>query len=86
MDGVSQPTLELPRGDILEFDLSGLGENAGYFVIYMNGVPMEESLAYSRSDDIVRVNTSHINTTITKLYYRHSNRRGLGWIINILDY
>jgi hypothetical protein len=87
LDGVPQPTIELPRGDIIEFDLSGLEfEQRPLFLVYMNGLPMEESLAYSRSDDIVRVNTSHIAQPTTKLYYRHANINGLGWIINIMDY
>jgi len=87
LDGVPQPTIELPRGDIIEFDLSGLEfEQRPLFLVYMNGLPMEESNAYSRSDDIVRVNTSHIAQPTTKLYYRHANINGLGWIINIMDY
>ena len=87
LDGIAQPTIELPRGDIIEFDLTGLtvGERP-LFLVYMNGLPMEESLAYSRSDDIVRLNTSHIPTSVTKLYYRHATTAGLGWIINIMDY
>ncbi len=87
LDTIPQPTIELPRGDIIEFDLSGLAfEQRPLFLVYMNGLPMEESNVYSRSEDIVRINTSHIAQSVTKLYYRHQDINGLGWIINIQDY
>ena len=86
LDGVPQPTVELPRGDIIEFDISGLTPYSGDFVIYANGLPMEESEAHTRDSNLIRVNTSHIPTTITKLYYRDANVNGLGWVIVITDY
>ena len=86
LDNVPQPTVELPRGDIIEFDISGLEPNGGDFLIFANNAPMEESLAHTRTDELVRVNTSHIPTSITKLYYRDANVNGLGWVIIITDY
>jgi hypothetical protein len=86
LDGVPQPTVELPRGDIIEFDISGLTPYAGDFVIYANGVPMEESLAHTRTNELIRVDTSHIPVSTTKLYYRDANVNGLGWVIVITDY
>ncbi|QIN96834.1 hypothetical protein [Synechococcus phage S-N03] len=86
LDGVPQPTVEVPRGDILEFDISGLTPYAGDFVIYANGLPMEESPAHTRDNELIRVNTSHITTDTTKLYYRDANVSGLGWVIVITDY
>lgn len=86
LNGVPQPTVQLPRGDILEFDVSGLS-TPGNFEIYINGITLEEgnsdSQAYSRDGNIITVNTQYVDPSISKLYYKDTQVTGLGWVIVI---
>ena len=89
LDGVAQPTVQLPRGDIIEFDVSGLSDPEK-FDIYLNGstklVDFDTSgNIYDRSDNIIRVSTLLLSTDYTRLYYRNTEVNGLGWLIVITD-
>ena len=82
LDGVAQPTVQCPRGDILKFNTSGLPV-ASDFKIYYNGSEM--SAGVNVSAGMVTVTTGQISTTITKLSYRSDTTPGLGWFIEITD-
>ena len=82
LDGVPQPTVEVPRGDSIVFDLSAL-TNANTFDIYRNGNLLNSGV--SRSGTNLTVDTSQIPLEITTIYYKNTTVSGLGWIINILD-
>jgi hypothetical protein len=84
LDGVAQPTVQLPRGDLLEFDLSQLAE-PDRFILATAGAELAESIAYTKSPTLILLNTSHLSTDITKIYYRDSEVNGLGWVIAITD-
>ena len=82
LDGVPQPTVELPRGDTIEFDLSALSAPA-QFDIYRNGQLLNSGV--SRDGTTLTLNTTHVPLEITKVYYKNSVTSGLGWVINIVD-
>ena len=82
LDGIPQPTVEVPRGDSIIFDLSNL-TTPTKFDIYKNGTL--QSTGVTRSGTNLTVDTSQIALQTTKLFYRDTVTSGLGWIINILD-
>ena len=82
LDGIPQPTVEVPRGDTIIFDLSNLSTPTN-FDIFKNGT--QQTTGVSRSGTDLTVNTSQMSTQTTKLFYRDTVTSGLGWIINILD-
>jgi len=86
LDGIPQPTVQLPRGDTVIFDISGLADPAS-FDVFQNGVVLETGR--TRDDtpgsESITVNTALIPQAYTKLYYRHLTTNGLGWIIQITD-
>ena len=82
LDGVPQPTVEVPRGDSIVFDLSALN-NANTFDIYRNGNLLNSGVSRSGTD--LTVDTSQIPLEITTIFYKNTTVSGLGWIINILD-
>lgn len=82
LDGVPQPTIEVPRGDIIEFDLSGL-YTPSRFEIYRNGVTLNDGV--TRVGTTLRLDTSQVPLQITKAYYKDTITSGLGWVINIVD-
>ena len=85
LDNVPQPTIQLPRGDIIEFEVTELGAGREDFTIFSNGVELTDSNAIERFPTLVRVNTAGVPTSVSKLYYRHRTKRGLGWVIVITD-
>lgn len=84
LDGVAQPTVQLPRGDLLEFDISQLAE-PDRFIIAVNGAELSEGLAYTKTSQLIVLNTSHLSNDVTKVYYRDSEVNGLGWVIAVTD-
>ena len=72
----------VPRGDIIEFDLSGLTDSSK-FDIYTNGSLL--STGKSRVGNILTVNTGQVAAQIVRLFYKNTDTPGLGWIINIID-
>ena len=84
LDGIPQPTVQVPRGDVIDFDLTGLGESARpYFRIYKNGMELTDGVTYSA--DSVRVNTNVVPAELSKIYYKNSQVQGMGWVIEITD-
>ena len=84
LDGIPQPTVQVPRGDIVEFDLTGLGETARqYFRIYKNGTELTDGVTYN-ADNVV-VNTSNVPVSLSKVFYKNSQVQGMGWVIEITD-
>ena len=82
LEGIPQPTVQLPRGDIIKFDISNLS-NANQFQIYKNGTALTTGVTYTA--DMVTVDTSQISVAIDKIFYRNSVTAGMGWIIEITD-
>lgn len=82
LEGVPQPTVQVPRGDTIKFDISGLTE-PNKFRIYQNGTELTQGVSYGAS--IVTVNTASIPGQLTKIYYRNSDVAGMGWIIEVTD-
>jgi len=85
LEGIPQPTVELPRGDILEFDISQLDEPEK-FDIYKNGVKLEVGVYRDDVIGLVTVKTGEIPPEVTKVYYKDTERKGMGWLVNIIDY
>jgi len=83
LDGIPQPTVQVPRGDTLEFDTSNLAE-PDRFGIYSNGKLQESGVDVDPG--LITVDTSKISTDQTKLYYKDSVTPGIGWIINVTDF
>lgn len=84
LDGIAQPTVILPRGDIIEFDLSNL-EHPEQFDLYSNGEILTYGRARFNDTDILRLRTALVPSSISKVYYKNSITRGLGWVIAITD-
>ena len=83
LDGIAQPAIQVPRGDIIEFDLTSVTQRDS-FVIYANGEEVTAP-AVARFPTLLAFNTSKLPRSVTKAYYRHSTKRGMGWIIVITD-
>lgn len=84
LDGIAQPTVLLPRGDIIEFDVSNL-DNPDQFDLFKNGELLETGKARFNDTNIVRLRTGDVATSITKVYYKNTQKNGLGWVIVITD-
>ena len=84
LDGTPQPTIQLPRGDIIVFDVNALAEPT-QFDVYQNGVILETGRTYFPDTKLLRIRTGDIPITIDKLFYRNTVTRGMGWIISITD-
>lgn len=82
LEGIPQPTVQVPRGDIIKFDISNLS-NSNQFRIFKNGTELTDGVHYSATE--VTVTTSLIPNSITKIFYRNSVTSGMGWIIEITD-
>lgn len=86
LDGIPQPTVQLPRGDIIGFDIRNL-EDKESFTIFADGQEVLSSAVVRTLDDnMIMVYTGLLDPTITKMYYRHRTIRGLGWVIVITDH
>jgi len=83
LDGIPQPTVEVPRGDSLVFDLSSLSQPS-QFEIYESGTTVLSN-GNSRVGNEITVDTSQIPLQVSTLFYKSTVTSGLGWIINILD-
>ena len=81
LDGIAQPAIQIPRGDIIEFDLIAIEERDA-FTIYANGSEVD---SLERFPTMVSFDSSKIDPTINKAYYRHTTKRGMGWLIVITD-
>ena len=82
LDGISQPAIQIPRGDIIEFDLIAIDER-DQFTIFASGSELTTEI--TRYPTLVSFDSSKIDTSVNKAYYRHSTKRGMGWLIVITD-
>ena len=82
LEGIPQPTVQVPRGDIIKFNVSALAE-PNKFVIIGGGQLLTVGVSYGATD--VTIDTSAISGTLTKIYYRNSETSGLGWVIEVTD-
>ena len=82
LDGISQPAIQIPRGDIVEFDLIAINER-DEFTIFANGAELTTEL--TRYPTLLSFDSNKIEPTINKAYYRHKTKRGMGWLIVITD-
>jgi len=82
LEGIPQPTVQVPRGDIIKFDISALS-SPSEFRIYQNGTELTQGVSYGATQ--VTVDTGNIPGALTKIYYRNSVTAGMGWIIEVTD-
>ena len=82
LDGVPQPTVQVPRGDIVVFDVSGLPIPAN-FRIYEGDTELSVGVVYAAGT--VTLTTSQIAVNTSRLNYRNSLTAGLGWIIEVVN-
>ncbi len=82
LDGIPQPTVQLPRGDIIKFNISAL-TSPTEFKIYKNGSPLTQGVSYGATE--VTIDTGNLPTNTTKIFYRNSQTSGMGWIIEVTD-
>ena len=82
LEGIPQPTVQVPRGDILKFNVSAL-DNPGNFIIFGAGQLLTVGVNYGATE--VTVDTGSISNSLSKIYYRDSVTAGLGWVIEITD-
>lgn len=83
LDGIAQPSIQIYRGDDVDFDLSGLGDGSD-FQIVIDGT-VTSTGAVSRTGSNVVVDTGAINASITKFYYQSASDTSNGWIVAIVD-
>ena len=84
LDDAPQPTVQVPRGDIIIFDLSALSDPTK-FDVYQNGIILQNGRHYFSDTKLLRIKTGDIPINIDKLFYRNTEKRGMGWIISITD-
>ena len=84
LEGIPQPTVELPRGDVLEFDISQL-EDPDDFGIYKNGVELEVGVERDDNIGLITVRTGLLPDTVTKFYYKSHTKKGIGWVVQITE-
>ena len=82
LDGIPQPTVELPRGDSVIFDLSEL-DNPNRFDLFQNGSALTAGV--TRVGNELTLDTSNVPLQITKVFYKDTQNAGMGWVINIVD-
>lgn len=82
LDGVPQPTVQVPRGDIIKFNTSQLS-SPSEFRIYRNGAELVQGVSYFGNE--VTVDTGSMPTNLNKIFYRNSQTAGMGWIIEVTD-
>ena len=82
LDGIPQPTVQVPRGDIIKFDISALSA-ASEFKIYKNGTQLTQGVSYGATE--VTVDTGNLPANTNKIFYRNSQTAGMGWIIEVTD-
>ena len=87
LDEIPQPTIQVPRGDIIVFDLSAIPDPTK-FDIYTNGVTLDvgKVRVEEENNESITVTTSQVPSNLYKLYYKHTEKNGMGWIINITDH
>lgn len=83
LDGIAQPSIQIYRGDNVDFDLSGLGDGSD-FQIVIDGVTTSTG-SVNRTGSNVIVDTGTINAGITKFYYQSASDTSNGWIVAIID-
>ena len=84
LDDAPQPTVQVPRGDIIIFDLNALSDPTK-FDVYQNGIILQNGRHYFSDTKLLRIRTGDIPINIDKLFYRNTEKRGMGWIISITD-
>lgn len=83
LDGIAQPSIQIYRGDNVDFNLSGLGDGSD-FQIVIDGVTTSTG-SVNRTGSNVIVDTGAINAGITKFYYQSASNTSNGWIVAIID-
>ena len=81
LDDVPQPTVQVPRGDIVVFDVSGL-PIPSHFRIYDGDTELSTRRLRFGS---VTLSTASIPVNTSRLNYRNSLTAGLGWIIEVVN-
>ena len=84
LDDAPQPTVQVPRGDIIVFDLNALTDPTK-FDVFQNGIILQNGRHYFSDTKLLRIRTGDIPVNIDKLFYRNTIKRGMGWIISITD-
>ena len=82
LDDVPQPTVQVPRGDIVVFDVSGL-PIPSHFRIYDGDTELSTGVVYAAGS--VTLSTASIPVNTSRLNYRNSLTAGLGWIIEVVN-
>ena len=82
LDDVPQPTVQVPRGDIIVFDVSALPIPA-HFRIYDGDTELSTGVVYAAGS--VTLSTASIPVNTSRLNYRNSLTAGLGWIIEVVN-
>ena len=82
LDDVPQPTVQVPRGDIVVFDVSGL-PIPSHFRIYDGDMELSTGVVYAAGS--VTLSTASIPVNTSRLNYRNSLTAGLGWIIEVVN-
>ena len=83
LDGIAQPAIQVPRGDIIEFDLIAIDERDA-FTVYADGAERTNELEI-QLPTMLSFDTGKLPSNINKAYYRHESKRGMGWLIVITD-
>jgi len=82
LDDVPQPTVQVPRGDIVVFDVSGL-PIPSHFRIYDGDTELSVGVQYAAGS--VTLSTASIPVNTSRLNYRNSLTAGLGWLIEVVN-
>ena len=87
MEGVPQPSIEVPVPDLIVFDLSELPEDDyENFDIYKNGVILEQGVLREYDEKRITLYTSQIPQSIDRLFYKHRTIKGMGFTISIIRF
>ena len=84
LDNAPQPTVQVPRGDIIIFDVNALTDPTK-FDVFQNGIILQNGRTYYSDTKLLEIRTGDIPINIDKLFYRNTIKRGMGWIISITD-
>lgn len=87
LNGVPQPTVEVPVPDLMKFDLEELPEDDyENFDIFDRSGPLSTGILRDYPNKWITVNTSQISSSVDRIYYRHRFKKGLGFTISIVRY
>ena len=87
LEGVPQPSIEVPVPDLVVFDLSELPEDDyENFDIYKNGVILEQGVLREYDERRITLYTSQIPQNLDRLFYKHRTKKGMGFTISIIRF